>query len=896
MKRFEVQHAIKARLAGILLPIGLFSIAVMTCSATPVSVFHDDSSPQISFAVSEIHHAYKKYGNPASFFPLSAVDSENQHPRLVLATLHQPSVIHALKKAGASPSASLQAEGFCLRVTQNPDTVWVIGYDEGGAMYGGLEVAEWIRIGQYATIQDLDQNPYMPMRGTKFNIPLDARTPSYSDVSDAAQQNIAEMWNFDFWKEYIDNLARHRYNYISLWSLHPFPSLVKVPDYPDIALDDVKRSTVAWKEDYSLEGIGFDSPEILQNLETLKKISMDEKIEFWRKVMRYGKERNIDFYVVTWNIFVNGTDGKYGITDRIENKTTIDYFRKSVEQMFLTYPDLAGIGLTTGENMKGADFKQKEDWAFRTYAQGVLDASKKQPGRKIRFIHRQHMAGAKEIAAIFKPLIENEDIDFIFSFKYAQAHVYSSVNQIFHQNFVKDVGDIKTIWTLRNDDIYRFRWGAPAFVREFIQKIPYEVSQGFYYGSDQYIWGREFMSLEPESPRQLEIDKHWYHWLLWGRLGYDPHLRDERFIQILQARYPEIDATKLFTAWQEASMIYPKTTGFHWGALDFQWYIEACKSRPGPAKTETGFHDVNRFITLPPHAGTGYASIPKTIQAQKRGEVVKGLAPDKLADQIHTHADTALALLDTISYGDNKELRQTLDDIRTIAYLGKYYAHKIHAAYQLALYRENLNRNGQTLAIAHLSKAATCWRYYSAIALAQYSNPLWTNRVGYCDWRELMGYAIDDIVIAGEQPQFACLSNSMQPTHGGTLLEAEKADIRNGEKSTLISGHTGSGYVDFETTADIGSLEWQYRAPQSGTYLLEVRYTRPATKSNAVIFINDSEVSTVPLWSSGAKAVWLWDRAAVQLEQGDNTIRLHLEGEPLIDHVNVIYAGPSTIE
>lgn len=44
------------------------------------------------------------------------------------------------------------------------------------------------------------------MRGTKFNIPLDVRTPSYTDVCDAAQNNIIEMWNFDFWKEYIDNV------------------------------------------------------------------------------------------------------------------------------------------------------------------------------------------------------------------------------------------------------------------------------------------------------------------------------------------------------------------------------------------------------------------------------------------------------------------------------------------------------------------------------------------------------------------------------------------------------------------------------------------------------------------------------------------------------------------
>ena len=154
---------------------------------------------------------------------------------------------------------------------------------------------------------------------------------SYSDVGDPAQRNIPEMWSFDFWKEYIDALARYRYNYISLWSLHPFPSLVKVPDYPDVALDDVKRSTTLWKERYSLNGVGFDAPEIVNHTETLKEMTIDEKIAFWRKVMRYGKDRNVDFYIVTWNIFVNGTDGKYGITDDIDNNTTIDYFRKLVE-------------------------------------------------------------------------------------------------------------------------------------------------------------------------------------------------------------------------------------------------------------------------------------------------------------------------------------------------------------------------------------------------------------------------------------------------------------------------------------------------------------------------------------------------------------------------------------
>ena len=42
---------------------------------------------------------------------------------------------------------------------------------------------------------------------------------------------------------------------------------------------------------------------------------MEEKIAFWREVMSYAADCAISFYVVTWNIFVNGTNGAYGITD-----------------------------------------------------------------------------------------------------------------------------------------------------------------------------------------------------------------------------------------------------------------------------------------------------------------------------------------------------------------------------------------------------------------------------------------------------------------------------------------------------------------------------------------------------------------------------------------------------
>ena len=86
---------------------------------------------------------------------------------------------------------------------------------------------------------------------------------------------------------------------------------------------------------------GLVTPAMLADKEVVKQLTIEQKIDFWRRVMQYAKDRNIDFYVMTWNIFTYGVDGKYGITDAIDNPKTVDYFRASVREMFRTYPLLA---------------------------------------------------------------------------------------------------------------------------------------------------------------------------------------------------------------------------------------------------------------------------------------------------------------------------------------------------------------------------------------------------------------------------------------------------------------------------------------------------------------------------------------------------------------------------
>src|SRR6185437_5317376 len=475
------------------------------------------------------------------------------------------------------------------RIERTGGKISVIGGDANGAMYGGLDVAEAIRLDTLTELKFGEHRPYIEHRGIKFNITPDRRTPTYSDNSDSAQLNISQMWSLDFWQEYLDEMARHRYNVLTLWNLHPFPSIVKVPEYPDIALEDVwgqKEGSIDYR--FSMNSSAMSRPFELGNVAVIKKMTIDQKIDFWRQVMQYARDRGIDVYWFIWNIFVWGTEGKHGLTEDGNNPKTIAYFRASVRETVKTYPLLAGIGITAGENMnsKQGPFDH-EAWLWQTYGEGIRDALKDEPGRKFRLIHRFHQTGQRNILNAFKDYPGAFD----FSFKYSVAHMYSTAKPMFIQNLLKlMVPTMRTWLTVRNDDIYSFRWGDPEYARQYVSNIPgSERVAGFYMGPDGYCWGREFIDRDPQSPRELVMKKQWYSFMLWGRLSYDPTIPNSLFERTLAVRFPQVPASKLYSAIARASRIIPQTTRFFWGDIDIRWFPEACMQA-------TGFYTVRHFV------------------------------------------------------------------------------------------------------------------------------------------------------------------------------------------------------------------------------------------------------------------------------------------------------------
>lgn len=626
------------------------------------------------------------------------------------------------------------AQSYSIRVQNDGGrrTITVRGADAAGAMYGGLDVAEAIRTGTLDSLKDSDHTPHIAQRGIKFNIPLDLRTPTYSEPSDAAQANIPEMWSMDFWRESFDDMARHRYNVISLWSLQPFPSIVKVPEFPNVALDDVWRTKEKLGANFGPQGRDFVRPEMLANHEVVKRITIDAKIQFWRDVMQLAKDRGIDVYWFTWNTFLFGAEGKDGITSDKTAPRTIEYFRASVRETIKTYPLLAGFGITAGEAMEAEEFKEmsKEQWLWKTYGEGIRDGLRDTPDRKFRLIHRFHMTGLGEIQKEFAALPCPLDL----SFKYAVAHMYS----------VPDPGMIKPLlpllspelrsWlTVRNDDIYSFRWADVDYARAFIRAIPAgDKIAGFYMGPDGYVWGRDFLTKDAGSSRQTVMQKQWLSFALWGRLAYNPELSSGTFERLTTARFAGADVPKLTAAWAAASKTFPYITRFFWGDIDLKWFPEACRRK-------TGFYTVRNFMEGGTMPGAGVLNIidwRNCVLAQKQPE---GVTPLEIASTLHSSASGALAALPELRRAtvtpaaSAKEYAATLGDIEAMSHLGLYYAAKIRGACDLALFDKTGDSRQQASAVQHLEAALGHWKDYSDAYTRQYVQPVLHNRAGVVD-------------------------------------------------------------------------------------------------------------------------------------------------------------------
>jgi regulation of enolase protein 1 (concanavalin A-like superfamily) len=801
------------------------------------------------FAGAEIKAAVSAVGGTVTEAPLTAYNAAGvTGTRVILAKTGD-----AISGWNPLPAPAVP-QAYAIRVRQvgGLQEILVMGNDATGTQYGGLDVAEAVSIGTLATLAASDHAPKVSERGIKLNIPLDARNPSYSDVADAAQASMADVWDLAFWRDYLDEMARQRLNTLSLWNLHPFTSMVTVPEFPAAALSDVVRTKVPY-DSISLRGQDvWDAASMggAGNLETIKVMTPAQKTAFWNTVLDMAEARGVSVYIFTWNIYTDGLEGNpYGI--KLDTETaavkqgsavTKQYYRCSIRTLLTSLPKLAGIGITGGEEMDGTA-AAKEAWLADTYGEGMNDVKvgytatapggattvvPPSPTRPLRLIQRLHEVTYSEINNALGKFKNNLTID--TSHKYSVAHTFCSTKPTFKLSTINSAPPEDQVWlTVRFDDQYNARWGDADFVRSWVNNLPSGLNgqgepklKGFYMGPDGYTWARR-TNAKGATGSQLDIRRWWYTQQLFGRLSYEPTITNAYFDKLVAARLniSQTTATSLNTGLARASRITPLLLRYHFaGGNDYVYFPEGCRKL-------SGFLDVENYMDNSPiGSGDGNGESPKTMQAFCT-DLKNGITPAiDTGARLEAEANAALSAIAALTDDPTKpEYNETLADIRIMAAMGKYYAAKFRGARDLMLANTVDTANATTHranAVAQLTDALAKWKTWAGLMAASY-HPTFLGRVGVFDLMAYTPYAANDIARAAQQ------------TSGGPTVQTQP-------KLNSQTGATASLSVLGQSTSDSESQL---------TYHWFLDATRPAPVTYSTNFNNAAKNVTVTFAKPG---------------------------------------------
>ncbi|MDX1639849.1 MAG: hypothetical protein R3281_17950, partial [Balneolaceae bacterium] len=640
----------------IFLAVLISSVLLPGQAAAQYSVAFDSSLPQLRFAVEELDEAVRSAGEALMVQP-AAEPAARTDLRVVVADNRDEITLagHTLELEG-----SMQEEGF--RILEHPEGGNVVlAADPAGAMYGVLDVAEQIRHQQ--AIRPLPEklvNADQKVRAIKFNLPwlpyqggekMDLHKPTVRDL--------------DFWREFLDMMAKNRFNTLSLWNLHPFHYMIRAKNFPE-ASPFSDRELQEWKK-------------------------------FWKSLFKMADDRSIETYVVNWNIRVSeAMADHYDVEERNDTSDRVkQYTRESITQTINEYENLDGLGVCVCDDMRGMSPEEKEEWIYDTFVLGMRDAD-----RPVKFIHRSVHA---ESAGAMRDLIDRanlpDPVKVTVKFNWSHGHStpelalsqFSNTGEIDESFWRPHPTNYHIQWTVRNEDFFILRWGDPDFIKAHIHTNDHAYTNGYFIGSEGYIPAKEFMQkYSPYQTWQYGFQRQWMFYKMWGRLLYDSQTPDRVFVNALKERFTlgGEEAQTLFDTYRLASQVPLRIASFHRGTYDLSLYSEGFLGPyPSDQPDNTVFIGINEFInneTLDPD----FMAIPDFVAKTTAGEPIPDdlVTPLELARLSEEDSREALNRVERLRGSVDEysgSLPLELDDMATWGYLGLYLADKIRAGVAL---------------------------------------------------------------------------------------------------------------------------------------------------------------------------------------------------------------------
>ncbi|PAD18626.1 alpha-glucuronidase family glycosyl hydrolase [Shouchella clausii] len=184
-----------------------------------ITLVYPDQSPKIQFAISKLKKTLTELDQIWTVALKQDVDTHN--------------IIVKNRKGhtrnGVSVEPSLSSEGFQIRhsVREGKSTIYILFGDDPGAMYGIFELCEQLQNRGLSNISECTMNPRFSFRALKFNLPWSSYRKNQS--FEIQKETVRDL---TFWRSYLDMMAENRFNVLTLWSMHPFPYMIKPKNFP----------------------------------------------------------------------------------------------------------------------------------------------------------------------------------------------------------------------------------------------------------------------------------------------------------------------------------------------------------------------------------------------------------------------------------------------------------------------------------------------------------------------------------------------------------------------------------------------------------------------------------------------------------------------------------------
>ncbi len=662
-------------------------VVAITCASgygDSVRIVLDENSFPQAFGGSRLLDALENEGLSGSFVEPSVVKGD-EDIRIKLLPSGVDSTIHE--------------EGFSLTRTSTGIDIQAI--DETGAMYGLLELADLIAIHGLEKVPEKTVNPRFPFRAIKFNLPWS----SYRR-HEALQLHHDTVRDMEFWRGYLDMMTENRFNVLTLWSMHPFPYMIRPTNFP--------------------KACSFDDAEL------------EEWRSFWRTLFKEAKIRGIEVYLVNWNVFgskgyaenydpgINLDTGKHYVVSN--NTPTIErYTKECVTQVINEYPNLTGLGISLGEGMNDMGASEREQWILRTFGEGMKEAD-----RKIKFIHRvpftavAHSGGStdRKTETMTREAIESLDVIqpvwVEIKFNWSHAHSTPKLVQV-HGGSISDAywnplpENYAITWMIRNEDFYVLRWGEPDFIREHIEQNGQSYVGGYFVGSECYIPAKEYTHVPGHDHINWTYawERQWLFYKQWGRLLYDPETPDDAFVIDFDNRYGKGVGSKMVEAYKLASRMPLRFASYIFNTWDFTLYAEGMLvpttyKKSGYNDKESPFLSLEELMdcdVLDPD----YLSVRDYVKAVRESTLDgESITPLELANELQESGMEALALVDELT-SSHPTLECEIMDVQAWSYQSLYFAEKLRAAVYLEEYRLSGDDEKKSESVSRLTSAKIHW-------------------------------------------------------------------------------------------------------------------------------------------------------------------------------------------